>query len=630
MRKFNSLIKKRVALQWTLFALFFLPALLYSAVEKQAPPPPQSRDELRHVLEKILQDTHTPGASIALVDRDAPDWVVGLGQADVASSRPATPETLFRIGSISKSFTSLAILILVEQGKLSLDDPVHKLAPEVWFENPWEATDPIRVVHLLEHTTGWDDAHFREFAQDWPGSKGLKEALDFDHHSRISRWRPGTRMAYSNSGAPVAAYLVEKLTNQRFEDFVGQNLFVPIGMHTATYFQPPPQSAATLYHDDGTTPYPYWNLIFRPSGAINASAKDMAAYLRFYLNRGANILPPPAIDRMETPTSTWSAKAGLKPGYGLSNYWTIAGGFVYHGHNGGVDGGLSEMLYLPVRGVGYFYSINSGSNEAAQRIGKAIRDYLTRSLPKPPAPPPASLPPGTADYAGFYQPDSTRFQMTRFLDRLAGLTWVHLNDGHLILTGIDGNQVFVPDAGGQFHYLPGNGTATPVATLLLLPLNDEGRFLGTGTQTMKRLPSWLAILEILLTAFVLLSTASILLYAPFWILGGLSPARRRPAERAVRLLPLLSLMSLFIGATGIIWDNGDAFVRLGNLTVWSAALFLGTILFAAFALAAAVAVSRARTIRPAIRAFSIAVTAALLIAAAYLTYWGIIGVRTWV
>ena len=116
--------------------------------------------------------------------------------------------------------------MLADQGKLSLDDPVHKLAPEVWFENPWEATDPVRVVDLLEHTTGWDDMHLREYAKQAPDSMTLREGLDYDHHSRISRWRPGTRMAYCNSGPPVAAYIVEKLTGQRFEDYVQQNFFL--------------------------------------------------------------------------------------------------------------------------------------------------------------------------------------------------------------------------------------------------------------------------------------------------------------------------------------------------------------------------------------------------------------------
>jgi len=129
----------------------------------------QSIDELRQQLEKILKDTRTPGLSVAIVHRDGPEWVAGLGTADVASGRATSANTLFRIGSTSKAFASLSILMLADQGKLSLDDPVHQLVPDVWFENRWEATDPVRVVNLLEHTTGWDDMHLREYAKDAAG-----------------------------------------------------------------------------------------------------------------------------------------------------------------------------------------------------------------------------------------------------------------------------------------------------------------------------------------------------------------------------------------------------------------------------------------------------------------------------
>ena len=336
----------------------------------EKPKPAQSIDELRQQLEKILKDTHTPGVSVAIVHRDGPEWIAGLGTADVASSRANTADTLFRIGSTSKAFTSLSILMLVDQGKLSLDDPVHKLAPDLWFENPWEATDPIRVVHLLEHTTGWDDIHLREYAKQAPDSMSLHDGLEYDHHSRISRWRPGTRMAYCNSGPPAAAYIVEKLTGQRFEDYVQQNLFGPIGMKTASYFRSSP--ATTLYHDDGKTPYPYWGILMRPAGSINASANDMAAYVQFYLNRGAaggkQIVPAADIDRMESPKSTWAAKDGMKAGYGLSNYWSVEDGFVYHGHDGGVDGGLTDMSYMADNNVGYFFSINSASGDAFDTV----------------------------------------------------------------------------------------------------------------------------------------------------------------------------------------------------------------------------------------------------------------------
>ena len=136
--------------------------------KEEEPKPAQSIDELHQQVEKILKDTHTNGVSIAIVHKNGPEWVTGLGMADLASNRAATADTLFRIGSTSKTFISLSILMLVDQGKLSLDDPLHTLAPEVWFDNPWESSDPVRVVNLLEHTTGWDDLHFREYAKQAP------------------------------------------------------------------------------------------------------------------------------------------------------------------------------------------------------------------------------------------------------------------------------------------------------------------------------------------------------------------------------------------------------------------------------------------------------------------------------
>ena len=603
----------------------------------EKPKPAQSIDELRQQLEKILKDTHTPGVSVAIVHRDAPEWVAGLGTADVASSRPNTPDTLFRIGSTSKAFASLSILMLADQGKLSLDDPVHKLVSDVWFENQWEATDSIRVVNLLEHTTGWDDMHLREYAKQAPDSMSLRDGLDYDHHSRTSRWRPGTRMAYCNSGPPVAAYIVEKITGQRFEDFVEQNLFRPIGMKTAAYFQSSP--ATTLYHNDGKTPYPYWHILLRPAGSINASANDMAAYVQFYLNRGAvsgkQIVASADIDRAESPASTWAAKDGMKAGYGLSNYWSVEDGFVYHGHDGGVEGGLTEMSYMADYNVGYFYSINSGNGEAFDKVGKAIRAYITSKLEKPSLPPVATPPAVAADYAGWYVPDSPRVELTHFLERLVGVTYVRFKDGNLLLDLLGAwNETYAPVSGTQFRHVPKKreDAPDPVATLELLTPNQDGRFLQVGMgATMKRIPAWIAITQIVVTAFVLLSMVSILLYAPFWILGGLSKKRRRPAERGMRLWPLLAVLSLITFVGVIIVCSADLIDRLGNLTGWSVAVCVSTVAFATASVASAISVWRAPVdvVRRGVRRYSRMVTLALLIAAAYLAYWGIIGLRTW-
>jgi CubicO group peptidase (beta-lactamase class C family) len=619
-----------------LFCLF-ANACLAQDKKEDAPKPAQSIPELQKQLEKILEDTHTPGVSVAIVHRDGPEWVAGLGKSDVAANRATTPDTQFRIGSTSKAFASLSILKLSNEGKLSLDDSVHKLVPEVWFENPWEATDPIRVVDLLEHTTGWDDMHLREYAKDDPALP-LRDALDYDHHSRISRWRPGTRMAYCNSGPAVAAYIVEKITGQKFEDYVSQNFFEPIGMKTATYFHPTSGMLTNLYHPDGKTTYPYWNVMYRPAGSINASAKDMAAYVQFYLNRGTvngvQVIPAASIDRMEMPTRTWAAKEGLKAGYGLSNYWSINEGFVYHGHDGGVAGGLTEMAYMADSGVGYFYSINAANGDAFEKIGKAIRAYMTRNLQKPTPPPAATLPANTASYAGWYQPDSTRSELTHFLERLLGIVRVRFDDSKLLLSNIgERNIVFVPVTDTQFRSDRQKETPSPIATVELLAPNAEGQFIqiGAGEQTIKRIPAWFAISEIILTCWFVLAVILVLLYAPFWILGGLSAKRRRPTERGMRLWPLVAVLSLIAFVVIFNAASDDLIPRMGNLTGWSASFFLATVVYGLATLAAAVSLWRApkEGVRTAVRRFSTAVVFALLIAAAYFAYWGIIGLRTW-
>jgi quinol-cytochrome oxidoreductase complex cytochrome b subunit len=149
--------------------------------------------------------------------------------------------------------------------------------------------------------------------------------------------------------------------------------------------------------------------------------------------------------------------------------------------------------------------------------------------------------------------------------------------------------------------------------------------------TLKRIPTWFTLVEIVLVAWFLLACVSILLYAPFWAFGGLIKKRRRPAERTMRLWPLIAVLSLLAFVGLLTLAGNDAIVRLGNLTIWSFGLFLLSLIFAAASLASAVALwlARKKEIRRLVRWYSIAVTTALLIATVYLAYWGVIGIRTW-
>jgi CubicO group peptidase (beta-lactamase class C family) len=641
-----------------LITLIFLSLLVScSSATPEKVKPAQSIDELKQQLLKILADSHIPGMSLAIVHRDHVDLACGLGFANVVSKTPATAGTRFRIGSTSKAFASLSILKLVNEGKLSLTDSVRKIAPEVWFENKWEDTDPVLVVDLLEHTTGWDDMHFREYLKDDP-KMSLLNAFDYDHSSRISRWRPGTREAYCNSGPAVAAYIVEKLTSQRFEDYVQKNFFDPIGMKTATYFEPlmregywgesnppvwvggddPSTGLTKLYHSDGKTPFPYWNLIYRPAGSINASANDMATYVQFYLNRGEIgnqvIMPSTSIDRLETPTRSWAAQQGLKTGYGLSSYTSIHEGRLYHGHNGGVLGGITEMAYLVDDGVGYFFSVNAGNLEAFQKIGKTIRAYITRDLPRPVLPPIGKLPIDTEQYAGWYEYDSPREQNLHFLLRILGLAKIHFEDGQMHLSALsDTSAVFVPVSDSQFRQLPKDEEPEPVATAILLKPNQEGVFVqvGNGIQTLKKIPTWFAWMEIFLAGLFALAFDSVLLYAPFWLIGGLFKKRRRPFERAIRLWPLIAVLSLCGALAAFMIAGDDVVSQFGAMTVLSTFLFFCTLVYVAACAASALALWKARhkPIRFLVRWHAIITTVGLCIGALYLSYWGVIGYRPW-
>lgn len=615
----------------------FLTVFFLLIVVSQNLPAAHSFEELQKQLEQTLQEFHVPGMSIAIVHRDGPKWTAGIGLADVANQLPVTASTRFRIGSTSKAFAALAILQLVEEGKLSLDDSVRKLVPEVWFENKWEDTHPIRIVHLLEHTTGWDDCHLREYVKDDP-AMGLLEAFEYDHTSRISRWQPGTRMAYCNSGPPVAAYIVEKMTGKSFEEYVEQNLFQPIGMKTATYFQP--SSDLTMaYHPDGSTPYPYWNFMMRSSGTINASAHDMAAYLFFYLNRGnvngKQIVSERALDRMETPTSAWGGKEGFKTGYGLTNYHSIYDGFVYHGHDGHLDGAHTELGYMPEFGISYFYSINSTKLDAFFKIGTLIRSYITQKVPRPPVPEISDLSANAYEYTGWYEPDSPRIKLAHFLERLLGMAYIHFKDGKLFISSIGKlNALYLPVDGLQFRHVPENWSPDPLPTLALLKPNEEGRFIQISKgipQIMKNIPSWVALFKIGLMVFVAFSILSILLYAPIWLLGALSKTRRRPAERAIRIWPLIAALSLVGMCVIIFLSSADFIMRFGQVTPWSLALFLSTLIFASASIASVISLWRAKQegVRPSVRIHSMIVTLALMIATTYFAYWGFIGLRTW-
>lgn len=585
----------------------------------------------------MLERTRTPAVGIALVTRDSNLWVAGLGKADVASGRDAGPETLFRIGSTSKAFVSLLVLLAEQEGKLHLDDPVRRLAPEIAFVNPWEDTDPVRIVNLLEHTTGWDDLSLRDYAKN-DSTLTLRQGLDYTPWTRRSRWRPGTRVAYCNSGPPVAAYIVQELEGQPFETLVHDRLFVPIGMTSATYFPPEPRERlATLYHDDGKTPYAYWYISERPAGAINASPRDMAAYVRFLLNRGMvrgrQIVPRRLIERMELPQSALTARAGLPVGYGLHLGTYVDSGFVWVGHDGGVAGGLTVMAYRPDQGVGFAFMINSGNVKALQEIDLLVRGYLTSDVPRATPPLRTAISPLARERAGWYIADNPRVEQAHFLERLLAVARVRVDDSGLVVAPLLGKaKRYVPVTAALFR-----AADEPVATLALVNDSSDGRPRAIERmgyllpRSYSRIAAPVVWLQLAVAVAFMVASAGSVVFALVWVPRRLFGKLRGAPHLSLRMWPLAATLSFGMAWLVVILSDQDFIERFGTPTVWSVGLFLCTLLFpiaAAFGLLAALRTPRGAVNRWVVL-YAVVASALNVIVALYLAAWGVIGVRTW-
>jgi CubicO group peptidase (beta-lactamase class C family) len=602
-------------------------------------PPPQTVAELQSRIEAIMEQQKVPSVGIALVHRDSVIWMAGLGKQDVASNTAASTGTLYRIGSTSKAFVPLLLLLMEQEGKLSLDDPVSKYAPEIQYQNPWEATDPVLIVHLLEHTAGWDDLSLRDYGHSDSTPISLKEGLDYTPRTRTSRWRPGTRVSYSNSGPSVAAYIAEKLEARPFEELVRERLFTPIGMPTATYLRDPAlrDRMATLYRADGVTPYPYWHVLQRPAGSINASPIDMAAYVRFLLNRGAvdgkQLLPAATIEAMERPRSSGTAKAGLTVGYGLHLATYADSGFVWMGHDGGVSGGITTMAYRPDASVGFCFMITSANGAAVTEINRLVRKFLTRDEAPPAVPAAGPMPAEAPARTGWYRSDNPRAQFAYFAERIMLLTRVRVADSTLILKPLLGSaKTYLPVEGMTFR-----GVDEPVATLALTSNPEDGRDAGIEqvgyllpTQ-YHRVPSAVALAEVAITVAWLTGMVLTLLFALVWIPRKLFGRLKHIRRLGPRVWPLLAALSIVGFTVVFIMASGDLLNRLGRPTAYAWGLFLFTLLFPLAALAGLLSARRS-TPKDAgrfARGHGLVVSVLNLIVAVYLAWWGVVGWRPW-
>ena len=615
-------------------ALLSTIALCASLAKAETETSPQTLEELKVAIEKIRTESNTPAVGIALVGKDGPLWIAGLGEADIEQHIPADENTLFRIGSVSKMFAALAVLKLQEEGKLNLNDKVRDLVPEIQFENQWEESHPVRIAHLLEHTTGWDDIHLAEYAYSAPDNMSTKEGLDYHPDSRKSRWIPGTRYAYCNAGAAVVAYIVEKITGKKYEDYIEDSFFKPLDMPSSSYFKTDlyQQKGATLYTNN--KPEKYWHIIHRAAGSINSSPKDMANFVQFLLLRGATpnqqLIPSAAIDRMEVSATTLGSTSGLMAGYGLANYTS---GYkdlhvVFHGHNGGVFGGLTELSYNQELGAGYVFMINAGNWPAFDKISKTIRAYLLKDH-KVNKPQPIVLPEKFKTLNGYYAPINHRQHMTRFMNGIFGVMKFHTNDSYVYREPLLGGW----DAPGVAYainndYLIEQWTGLPTIALVNDPI--EGSTVQIGADLFKPV-SALNVFS-LLGLYLSLGIISLLSLLAILVWGSRRLVKKIPADASVwiRIWPLSTSLVL-LASIACLSMVGLFMQAAASVSILSITVYLLSILYplGAFVSAAMLIKYRNHAISKWLYWYALIYTGLHLLMAAHLAYYGIFGLKLW-
>ncbi|MEM6318470.1 MAG: serine hydrolase [Bacteroidota bacterium] len=542
---------------------------------------------LAQQIDSIRRADNVPGVQIVVTNQDSILWRGNFGYADLEKERPITDETMLRIGSVSKSFTAMSVMQLVEQGKLKLTDKVREVASELPFSNPWAETDPITVAHLLEHTTGFDDMRMVEYATSGEGMSTL-EGMEFYPNSKTSRWRPGTHTSYCNSGPPMAAYIVEKITGQTIEAYVQANIFEPLGMLNATYFKNDyvNQHLAKGYTGPDNNETDYWHLIGRASGAINATGTEMAKYVQLLLKRGqqndsTSIITPESLTRMETPKTPLAAKRGEQNGYGLNLACSDYRGVRVCGHNGGMEGFLTNMRYIPEKNIGYILMINKRSGLGA--LAEATLNFLIDpdNQWEVPNTPPKEF---NTDFLSYYRTATSRNEFLRFLEWFLNVAWIEQKNDTLYFQSLLGepDQLSVANDFTLNRHLS-NGKVTP----LVLSADAEGRTILQSTATLENFykTSKTAVYGFFaLSGITILVMLSFLLYPFFWLLRRFLTKKREfkrfywwPISASVAFLT--TLIAILRGL-----ESPDILTILGNPTPISMTIFVGSLAFSVLAL----------------------------------------------
>ncbi|HEY0154903.1 MAG TPA: serine hydrolase domain-containing protein [Longimicrobium sp.] len=577
----------------------------------------QDHRALADAMARGLREEGLVGAVWATVGADSGVSVGAAGRRRADRPEPLAATDRVQVGSVTKTLLATGILQLVTEGKLRLDAPVAAYLPQLEIVNPWAVSRPLLLRHLLDHTSGLDDARLWQLfnAEPRPNTP-LATGFDPDRLRLVLRRPPGERFSYSNTGYGLLALVIEAVTGERYETYLDARLLRPLGManstfHFVTQSGPGADPRLAMGHFEKGALAPAVPTYLRPAMQFTTTAADMARFARFLMSDGT-VGGRPLVDArllraMGTPAGTQAARAGLQVGYGLGLSIRDRHGVVGRCHAGNTVGYRAMFCVYPEQRKAFFVAMNADNEDADYARLDSLVITTLRLTPSPAAPVRATTL-DTRRWEGTYVISPARFEMFAYIDVVLDFVRVRADRGRIVLAPFQGSPTVLEPMGGPLFRAPGRTLPSHV-----LLSTERGPALSNGLSTYERVSLWRMVpLWASLVAGVLG-----LLYVFSFGLYRAARGRLRPADPL--LAPFVVALAACIAGV-LLWRQ--PVLQLGDLTATNVFLAVVT---GALPIAAALGLWRAgRT-----SWLDSVALAAVLQWTLVLAVWGLLPLRLW-
>lgn len=350
------------------FLLFSLTFAVSEVIEKNITE--RFEKEVVPIIEKDRARLNVPGLSIAVVSEGKIVWKRGFGYQNREERIPATPETIYRVGSISKLFNAIGIMLQQENGKLDIDADLKKYLPHMDFKNPFDKPATITLRHFLSHRAGilreCPVGHY--FDDTEPSIEETAKSMI----GTILVYPPGLKTKYSNVGVGIAGHVLEKVTKKDFAEYQKEFLLKPLAMNSSSFL---PESflkekIAKGYMrdlDDKQWEAPHFRFGYLPAANLYSTVIDLSKFINFIFNEGKPLLKNETFKEMLT---VQFVDKKVSSGFGLGFSISKIHAFQSVGHSGAVYGFSSNLITIPEKKLGVIVLNNlDGANGFNFKIG---------------------------------------------------------------------------------------------------------------------------------------------------------------------------------------------------------------------------------------------------------------------